>query len=469
MKLFWKQFIGILGIIILMFTIFGSILLQSSFQMWLDRETAAVLEDVTVFQYAFLTSVEGLPENYHPGQDILEGIVENIEENVGNSQDTLLIYNGEKELLYRRGGQGGQLMEEDISDNTLLWQLVNRQGVHYLETAARMTIGADTYYLERSRSLQYVYDNRERLLWIYRGTMAVLILVAAVLAMGLAAGFTAPIRRLSRATRAIARGSYQSRVKSRGNDEIACLMEDFNTMAERLEANILELNDAVRRQEEFTGAFAHELKTPLTSIIGYSELLMSMELTEETRMTSAGYIYRDGKRLERLAYKMMELTRLDKQELPFQYLSVTTLMEGVRTTAAPMLEEKEIQLRIQVQEGVVYGDGDLLLSLFLNLVDNARKACDRGGRIRILGKEIEKGYLVEIQDNGRGIPPEELPHITEAFYMVDKSRARREGGAGLGMTLCARILKLHHGSWHMKSEPGEGTVIGILLPGKERA
>lgn len=115
-----------------------------------------------------------------------------------------------------------------------------------------------------------------------------------------------------------------------------------------------------------------------------------------------------------------------------------------------------------------YADRNLLLSLFFNLVDNARKACQQGGNIIIRGRKTIKGYQLEFQDDGRGISREELPRITEAFYMVDKSRARKEGGAGLGMALCAKILKLHGGKWVIKSEPMRGTIIGIWLPGKEQ-
>lgn len=466
MRLFWKQFIGILGILIVMFTIFGTLLLHHSFQMWLDGEVDAALEEITMFQYAFLTSVEGLPENYREDRETLAELVRNMEENIGDGQDTLIIYNKEKETLYHRGNRKTQLLIQELSEDAVLWQQVEEQGMHYLETVSRVTVGEDIYYMERSRSLQYVYDNRQDLLQIYRIALAVLLVISAMLSLVFALNFTEPIRRLSRATRAIARGNYSRRVKSRGQDEIADLMEDFNTMAEKLESNIWELNDAVRRQEEFTGAFAHELKTPLTSIIGYSELLMSMELPEELRMSSAGYIYREGKRLERLAYKMMELTRLEKQEIVFGQVSIQGLLGTLEATTAPSMQKKELTLRVKVEETLLWGDQDLLLSLLLNLVDNARKACEPGGHIEIRGKRIEKGYLLEIQDNGRGIPPEELPRITEAFYMVDKSRARKEGGAGLGMALCARILDIHKGSWQMKSEPGKGTVIGIRFPGK---
>lgn len=463
MKLFWKQFIGILSILIVMFTIFGNILLQTSVQMWLDREVEASLEEISMFQYAFLTAMEGQNGVYQAEESMVVGIIEKIEKSIGNSEDTVVVYDGDKKTLYVRGSYYNDLLSGMVPEEAIVWRMVEQQGVHYLETVSHVAVGQENYYMERNHSVQHVYDNRETLLRQYQTAMAVLIGLSAVMSMAFSLGFTAPVRKLSQATRAFARGDYRKRVKPKGNDEITHLMEDFNAMAERLEANIWELNDAVRRQEEFTGAFAHELKTPLTAIIGYSELLMSMQLSEEARMMSAGYIYQDGKRLERLAYKMMELARVDKQDISFQRVSVKVLMDAVTATTRPMLMAKRVELKINSQEAYLWGDKDLLLSLLLNLVDNSRKACTEGGTIWIMGKKVEKGYLLEVQDDGRGMPNQELPHVAEAFYMVDKSRARKEGGAGLGMALCAKIVTLHQARWQIKSEEGKGTAISIFF------
>lgn len=464
MKLFWKQFVGILSILIVMFTVFGNVLIQTSVQMWLDSEVEASLEEITMFQYAFLTSMEGQPQLYQSQKQMVTGVVETIEQSIGKGDAAVTVYNGEKEMLYQKGNYRNELVEDMAPKEEIVWRIVEQQEEHFLEAVSYVKVEEKDYYLERNCSIQQVYDNRQTLLQQYRVAMVILLFISAVLSMVFSLHFTAPIRKLSLATRAFARGDYSRRVQPEGRDEITDLMEDFNGMATRLEENIQELNDAVRRQEEFTGAFAHELKTPLTSIIGYSELLMTIQLSEEARMMSAGYIYQDGKRLERLAYKMMELTRVDKQDIPFCNVMVKDLLETVKATTRPMLMAKKIELEIHVQEAALYGDKDLLLSLLLNLVDNSRKACEEGGSIRITGKQEERGYLLEIQDNGRGMPQGEVPHVTEAFYMVDKSRARKEGGAGLGMALCAKIVALHKALWQIKSTEGKGTVIGIFFP-----
>ena len=148
-------------------------------------------------------------------------------------------------------------------------------------------------------------------------------------------------------------------------------------------------------------------------------------------------------------------------------IPVKELMRALMPVVLPSLRERHIHLHISGKKGVIYGEKDLLLSLFINLIDNARKALDDGGHIWLQGQQEGKVYHFRVIDNGRGIPEEELDKITEAFYMVDKSRARKEGGAGIGMALCQKIITLHHASWKIESRPQVGTVISISFPMKE--
>jgi signal transduction histidine kinase len=205
-------------------------------------------------------------------------------------------------------------------------------------------------------------------------------------------------------------------------------------------------------------------------MIGYGEMLATMELPEEDRRQAASYIYRESRRLERLAYKMMELIQVGNGEIVLQAVPMEQLGKELLRFTAATLREKRIQLHISFEKGTVAGEWDLLLSLFGNLVDNARKACKSGGEIFVSGKKCEDGgYQVEVRDNGCGMPEEEIHKIAEAFYMVDKSRARREGGAGLGMAICERIVKAHHADWTIESKEGQGTRITVLFPAAEVA
>jgi signal transduction histidine kinase len=130
-----------------------------------------------------------------------------------------------------------------------------------------------------------------------------------------------------------------------------------------------------------------------------------------------------------------------------------------------MLAEKQIRFSLSLEEGTVSGDWELLLSLFGNLVDNARKACRPGGALAVEGHCLPDGsYQVRVTDDGCGMPKEEIDRITEAFYRIHKSRSRKEGGVGLGMTICERIVAVHKAKWDIESEQGEGTRITVVFP-----
>ena len=269
--------------------------------------------------------------------------------------------------------------------------------------------------------------------------------------------------------RAFAGGQMEERAKIRVTDEIAKLAIDFNQMADELQEKMEQLEEHVKSQEAFTAAFAHELKTPLTSIIGYAELLRSMSLSKEEELTAANYIFSQGKRLESLSYKLLELFVLQKGEISFLPVNVGEAIEEVKQITAQGLQKKEVILEASFDEAVLLLEKDLFISLLVNLVDNAAKASQAGGHIRLTGKCEENRYAITVRDEGKGIPESEIKNILEPFYMVDKSRSRKEGGAGLGMTLCAEIVRLHHAEWKIESKENEGTKITIWfsLEGEE--
>lgn len=474
MKLFWKQFTAIVCLLVSLFAVFGCIFLQTSFQIMLEREKERGLEEWKMFQFALLASMEALPEGYPIENDVMTEMSETIEDSIGNQENGIALYNEERQLIYKNGMYYGALMAENIGTERAMWRLTNTEAGHYLEALSRIGSSSGNYYLAFGRNIQYVYDARDRLYEQYRNMVLFVIALSIPVSWFLAYHFTKPIRQLMKATRDFARGNYQSRVEVKGEDELASLMMEFNRMARRLEKSIWDLEDAARRQEEFTGAFAHELKTPLTSIIGYGDMLRSMNLTEEEKRSSSDYIYKQGKRLERLSYKMMELVRVDKQGITLKPMKTRELAYEIERFTKRLLWEKNVAFEKAVAPGIIWGDLDLLCSLFGNLIDNASKACGRKqygegeqGKILFVGKQEKNGYSFTVEDNGCGIPADEVGKITEAFYMVDKSRARKEGGAGIGMTLCSRIVKLHHAVWKIESKEGSGTSVYVFFPEEE--
>ena len=134
----------------------------------------------------------------------------------------------------------------------------------------------------------------------------------------------------------------------------------------------------------------------------------------------------------------------------------------------PVLQKAGLSLKVSVEEETLLLEPDLWKTVLMNLLDNGRKAMDgAGGTLYLLGRRESEGFAFYVRDTGKGIPKEELSRITEAFYMVDKSRSRQQGGAGLGLSICAEIVKRHGGQMEFRSREGKGTVVRLFLPDRD--
>ncbi len=230
-----------------------------------------------------------------------------------------------------------------------------------------------------------------------------------------------------------------------------------------LESAISNLEDVANRREEFIASFAHELKTPLTAIIGYADMLRSKEMTPKSRFTAAGYIFSEGKRLEALSLKLMDIIVAGKQGFELKQYEVGYFIRSIAAVTVPSLSNDGITLDMRWEPGEIKVEPDLFKTLMINLVDNARKASKKNDIIELFGKAEKDGYSLYVRDHGRGMKKEELSKITEPFYMIDKSRSRAQNGAGLGLALCQRIAELHSTTLEYESEPGKGTTVRIFL------
>ncbi|MBR5742609.1 MAG: sensor histidine kinase, partial [Clostridia bacterium] len=201
----------------------------------------------------------------------------------------------------------------------------------------------------------------------------------------------------------------------------------------------------------------------LTSVIGYADMLRGKKLSPEGQKEAAEYIFSEGKRLESMSRALLSLFSLEKEAPVLRDLYFRDVADEIVRSASRSFDEAGVRLALDVQGAVVRAEPDLLKVLILNLLDNARKASAKGDRVILRGERTEKGYRVSVTDQGCGIPREALKKITEPFYMVDKSRAREQGGAGLGLALCQKIAELHGTGLQVESEVGRGTCVSFTL------
>ncbi|WP_139997407.1 sensor histidine kinase [Paenibacillus paridis] len=169
--------------------------------------------------------------------------------------------------------------------------------------------------------------------------------------------------------------------------------------------------------------------------------------------------------MEALSFKLMDLIVLKKQQFKMKIVPASHLFESVKTVISPILRREGIELIMEADESDLLIETDLMITVCLNLLDNARKSIESKGYIRFMGEIEKERYKITIADNGKGMEPEELSRITEAFYMTDQSRSRAKGGVGLGLTICSQIIEIHHAEMDFESVPGHGTSVNIVLKG----
>lgn len=465
MKFSWKICFSTVILSLLIFSIGGYVLISALFQSTYERETANAGEENRMLQYSFAAYWSAAIQDMELSKENVRRTADAMVEGMAGSDLRIRISDGAGQVLYDNAETDPDTgLLETITRTSRGHMLRKTDSGYELQTASMVCLGEEEFlYLESIRDVTELFRERAFQYRIYRQWLAGLLAVQSVLCYGMASWLLRPLRRLSRVTRRIAEGNLSVRARTESRDEIGDLAADFNHMADNLEQQFQELEDAARRQEDFIGSFAHELKTPLTSMIGYADMLRTTEVTREEQFQAANYIFKEGKRLESLSFKLLDLMVVKNQELELKPVKIRWMAEDIRGMLQPSLKKLGIVLKVIMEEAVLMLEPELMKTVLLNLLDNGRKAIEGEGTLYLLGRREEGGFAIYVRDTGKGIPREELSRITEAFYMVDKSRARQQGGAGLGLSICQEIVKRHGGTMTFKSIQGKGTMVRIFL------
>ena len=444
----------------------GYFFVNDVFEASMEREMEQAADENNILQFAFETAALNIPAKYDLLQNsAVKEIGANLEKRGQGTNRLLRLSDENREILYASEGfvEDTKLLAS-IQKQTRAYCVIHPDDHYYIQTGAEITALDRTLYLETMRDVTAVYAERSRGFSVYRNMMLLILALSSVIMFFISTWLTRPIRLLTKAARKMTDGDYSYRAEQVSQDEMGQLTQDFNHMAGVLEENIHKLEAEVEAREDFIAAFSHELKTPLTAVIGYADLLRSRKLDEEKHFLSANYIYTEGKRLEAMSLRLLDIIVAKRGKLLPQDMDVELLFAYLRDMFG---EKKEHPLVFHYEPGRISGEADLLKSVLLNLVDNACKASKTGKPIEILGENRKNGYYFAVQDEGVGISPEDCKRITEAFYMVDKSRSRSHNGAGLGLALCAEILALHGSRLEITSTLGEGSTFAFWIPYEE--
>lgn len=378
MKFFYKIFLSMLLVLTVSLATIEYLTVSYSLEHALQREENTALSQHQMAKYSIQTVLLGITDDYTTSN--MENIAKSAETPLGAQSGLFFAsqnsQSGRDETVYYNSCKINP-SDRIPATGILEYEIRETEKDRYLQVRSSFTLDTNSFVLVTEKNVKELFQDadtlRRRCEFFYWCILA----IGSFLVLVITFTLTKPLHRLQGTTRRFAKGEYDVRAEISSRDEIGDLLKTFNYMAKTIESKMEELKDAVRRQEEFTANFAHELKTPMTSIIGYADTLYQKTLSPEEVHQLAGIIMNEGMRLEALSFKLME--------------------------------------------------------------------------------------LVTLRDYGRGIPKEDLQKITEAFYMVDKSRSRKEHGAGLGLALAVKIAKLHQTELVYESVAGQGTCVSFML------
>ena len=285
-------------------------------------------------------------------------------------------------------------------------------------------------------------------------------LAAVAVSLFVSARIVTPLQRLLAASRRIAERPLRRARDCGDTDELGALAAQFNTMAAELEA-------AERRRVALIGDVAHELRTPLATIEGYTEGLLDGVVAPDAETWAL--LHDEVGRLRRLVQDLQELSRAEARQLPLHMRPChpAELVEQAVARIAPQFAEKGIILTSDVPADLpaVLADADRIIQVLINLLGNALRYTPAGGTVRVSAERLQDAVTFHVADTGSGIAPEHLPQLFERFYRVDKARSRALGGSGIGLTIAKALVEAHDGHiWAASPGLNRGATFSFSLP-----
>ncbi|MBQ8740892.1 MAG: HAMP domain-containing histidine kinase [Clostridia bacterium] len=351
-----------------------------------------------------------------------------------------------------------------LQDGEGISRFVNEDSAIIMKSVCRLSAGTDVYYLA---VLSDFTETQKHCQTFWNGYSLVIFSISVISGLALfvlAKKVTRPLNQLAKATDQIALGKWGETVNIKSSDyEISDLSQSFNKMSRAIQEKISELKEETQKRDIFVADFTHELKTPMTAIMGYAQMLNSYVLDEQERKEAAESIYNEAKRLESLSRQLLDLYVMQNEMVEMEIIRLFNVGGQLKATLKFLSEKYNVAFTVNFDDEMVCANSVMLLSLLYNLADNAFKAVSEGGCVKIYSKSQTDVVHIFVEDNGRGIAKENIKMLTEPFYREDKSRSRKLGGAGLGLSLCKEIAALHGTELCFESERGKGTVVSFTL------
>lgn len=464
MKLQKKMLINFGVMFFITINIFAYFLIQTTYNTNFKKVIDSSFASYSLV-YSNIKAGENLKNLFLTNKEILQHRTEDYLRNLPNENIALEFRNLNKDIIYSSSKNKVPIKDEifDIKNNKVKYLITKNEDKTYLIINNKIILNGSGIYFTYIDDISFLKQDKLNNIYFIFTINILLAIVIIIIIYSIAKEITKPIEILINNIKEIINGNYTEKLNYSSNVyEFKVISEQFNLMNDEIENKLRLLKEQNQSKQRFIDNLTHEIRTPLTSIIGYSSLMVNKKVTDLDLMRDSFInINREGKRILSLTSKLVKLITLDKTVLHKENIDLYDTLREVKSTFEPKLKEKDITLEVKGCSYHINVDKELFMVLITNLIDNSIKALnDRAEKTIIL--EIMENSL-KIEDTGVGIEEKELKKILEPFYMIDKSRQSSINGFGLGLSICKQILEIHHMNWSIESTFGKGTKIIILF------
>ena len=447
MKLSFKIFLGICIPSIIVAFVISAIVINQNHETNMEAERQSLVQNLRAVERN-LTNVD---ESY--GKQIIQ-LLSNSYNKKGIH---ILYYNNNVEfdnseiidsstMEYNNVQESQYYVEEKIINNS-----------NYIIATSKL---GDGRYISIEKNINSIYQKRKDLINNCLYILGISLILIALIAYVISKTLTRPLTRMQKEMKKLSKGNFNINLKE-GHDEFGKLAKNFNNMSKELEKRNNELVESANSKQLFIDNLSHEMNTPLTSIQGYAELMQKANLNDEQKQKYLKYIQDEGKRIQDMYKKLLLLSYKKNSDFEKKEVEMNEVFAEIDDTFKERMKDAKIELIINNQLDYISGDETLIIMSISNLIKNAINVSDKNTKIMVNAFSMNNKKYVQVVDQGPGISEENIKKITEPFYRVDKVRSRKNGGAGLGLSICKSIMDMHGGKLLIESELGKGSIFTL--------
>lgn len=418
--------------------------------------------------YSNLKSGDNMSRLFFTNEDIIKIKNDSYLNNAGTTPLHLVVRDMKDAIVYSTMKETYPLakkMDTFQDENTTNYVITNDQDLHNLIINKKITLGNEEYYLTYISDIETLYQDKVNYFLILMMFDIIAGIASIIVIYYFANAITKPLHAFIDNINEIINKDYTTKLENTSDiEEINSLRNSFNIMNDEISSQIIMLETKNQEKQRFIDSLTHEIRTPLTSIIGYSSLCLHKDINDTATVRKAlENIYANGKRMESLTENLIKLITMDKVNLDMQELSLLNILSNIKNTFNTILLDQHVEIHIIGEDIHLISDEYLITTLFTNFIDNAIKATKEKTE-RCITITLNENTII-IADNGKGIPQEDMDKIFEPFFMLDKARQRTMTGFGLGLAICQSILSILDINFAIESQEHIGTKIMLTWNG----